>query len=83
MEPIFLLSNILSPIAYLLGLIMNLIYEFFHWFGVQNIALSIFVFTFIVKTLMFPLTIKQQKFSRLQSRITPEVQSSENIKGKR
>lgn len=84
MEPIFLLSNILSPIAYLLGLIMNLIYEFFHWFGVQNIALSIFVFTFIVKTLMFPLTIKQQKFSRLQSRITPEVQKiQEKYKGKK
>ena len=66
LEAIFLLGNILKPIASLLGLIMNGIYEFFHLFGVQNIALSIFVFTFIVKTLMFPLTIKQQRFSRLQ-----------------
>ncbi len=63
---------------------MNGIYEFFHLFGVQNIALSIFVFTFIVKTLMFPLTIKQQKFSRLQSRITPEIQKiQEKYKGKK
>lgn len=84
MESIFLLGNILNPIASLLGLIMNGIYEFFHLFGVQNIALSIFVFTFIVKTLMFPLTIKQQKFSRLQSRITPEVQKiQEKYKGKK
>lgn len=84
MEAIFLLGNILKPIASLLGLIMNGIYEFFHLFGVQNIALSIFVFTFIVKTLMFPLTIKQQRFSRLQTRITPEVQKiQEKYKGKK
>ena len=84
MESIFLLGNILNPIAYVLGWIMNLIYTIFHWIGVQNIALSIFVFTFIVKTLMFPLTIKQQKFSRLQSRIAPEIQKiQEKYKGKK
>lgn len=83
MEVIFL-GGILGPIASLLGLIMNGIYEFFHLFGVQNIALSIFIFTFIVKTLMFPLTIKQQRFSRLQSRITPEIQKiQEKYKGKK
>lgn len=79
-----LLSGILKPIASVLGLIMNGIYEFFHLFGVKNIALSIFVFTFIVKTLMFPLTIKQQRFSRLQSRITPEIQKIQaKYKGKK
>ena len=84
MEAIFLLGNILNPIVKVLGIIMNGIYEFFHLFGVQNIALSIFVFTFIVKTLMFPLTIKQQKFSRLQTRITPEIQKiQEKYKGKK
>ena len=84
MEVIFLFGNILNPIASLLGLIMNGIYEFFNWFGIQNIALCIFVFTFIVKMLMFPLTIKQQRFSRLQDRITPEVQKiQEKYKGKK
>lgn len=85
METIFLLGNILKPIASLLGLIMNGIYEFFNLlFKTQNIALSIFMFTFIVKTLMFPLTIKQQKFSRLQSKITPEVQKvQQKYKGKK
>jgi len=84
LEAIFLLGNILNPIVKVLGIIMNGIYEFFHLFGVQNIALSIFVFTFIVKTLMFPLTIKQQKFSRLQTRITPEIQKiQEKYKGKK
>ena len=84
MEVIFLLNNILKPIASILGIIMNGIYEFFHLFGVQNIALSIIIFTFITKTLMLPLTIKQQKFTRLQTKITPEVQKiQEKYKGKK
>lgn len=84
MEVTLLLGNILSPIANLLGLIMNGIYEFFHLFGVQNIALSIFVFTFITKTLMLPLTMKQQKFSRLSSRMNPEIQKIQaKYKGKK
>lgn len=84
LEVIFLFGNLLSPIASLLGLIMNGIYEFFHLFGVQNIALSIIVFTFITKTLMFPLTIKQQKFSKLQAKIAPEIQKiQEKYKGKK
>jgi len=81
---VIILGSLLSPIAKLLGLIMNGIYEFFHWFGVENIALSIIVFTFITKMLMLPLTIKQQKFSRLQSKITPEIQKiQEKYKGKK
>ena len=79
-----LLGGILGPIANLLGLIMNGIYEFFNLFGVENIALSIIVFTFITKTLMLPLTFKQQKFTKLQSRITPEIQKvQEKYKGKK
>lgn len=84
MESILLLGNLLSPIAKLLGLIMNGIYEFFHLFGVENIALSIIIFTFITKTLMLPLTIKQQKFTKLQTKISPEIQKiQEKYKGKK
>jgi YidC/Oxa1 family membrane protein insertase len=77
-------SSWLGPIASILGLIMNAIYEFFHLFGIQNIALSIIVFTFIVKTLMLPLTIKQQKFTKLSSRMNPELQKIQaKYKGKK
>ena len=63
---------------------MNAIYNFFNLFGIENIGLSIIVFTFITKTLMLPLTIKQQKFSRLQAIITPEIQKiQEKYKGKK
>lgn len=77
-------GGLLGPIAALLGLIMNAIYEFFHLFGVQNIALSIIVFTFIVRALMLPLTIKQQKFTKLSSRMNPELQKIQaKYKGKK
>jgi YidC/Oxa1 family membrane protein insertase len=77
-------GGLLGPIAGILGLIMNAIYEFFHLFGIQNIALSIIVFTFITKTLMLPLTIKQQKFTKLSSRMNPELQKIQaKYKGKK
>ncbi len=63
---------------------MNGIYSFFHLFNIQNIALSIFVFTFIMKMLMLPLTMKQQKFTRLSARMNPEIQKIQaKYKGKK
>lgn len=77
-------GGLLGPIAAVLGWIMNAIYEFFHLFGIQNIALSIIFFTFIVRTLMLPLTIKQQKFTKLSSRMNPELQKIQaKYKGKK
>jgi YidC/Oxa1 family membrane protein insertase len=77
-------GGLLGPIASLLGLIMNGIYEFFSLFGIQNIALSIIVFTFITRALMLPLTIKQQKFTKLSSKMNPELQKiTAKYKGKK
>ncbi len=78
------LASILSPIAYVLGLIMNGIYAFFSLFGIENLAISIIMFTLIMKVLMLPLTIKQQKFTRLSSRMNPEIQKIQaKYKGKK
>lgn len=77
-------AGILEPIASLLGVIMNGIFEFFSLFGIQNIALSIVIFTFIVRALMLPLTIKQQKFTKLSARMNPEMQKIQaKYKGKK
>lgn len=74
----------LGPIASLLGLIMNAIYNFFNLFGIQNIALCIFVFTFLVRAILLPFTIKQQKFAKLSSRMNPELQKIQaKYKGKK
>ena len=67
-------GRILGPIARLIGYIMNGLYTFFdHFFGIQNIALCIIIFTFIIYFLMLPLTYKQQNFSRLSQAMQPEI----------
>ena len=67
---------IMGPISRVLGWILNGVYEFLSLFtgkyngtiGVANIALCIILFTIVVKMLMLPLTIKQQKSSKLSAR---------------
>ncbi|NLC17905.1 MAG: YidC/Oxa1 family membrane protein insertase, partial [Clostridiales bacterium] len=77
-------GGILGPIASLFGLIMNGIYNFFSLFGIHNIALTIIIFTFITRALMLPLTIRQQKFSKLSSKMNPELQKIQaKYKGKK
>lgn len=74
---------IVGPIAKLLGYIMNAIFEFCGLFGIANIGLSIILFTIIVKVLMLPLSIKQQKTTKLNSVIQPELQMiQKKYKGK-
>ncbi len=81
---------IMGPISRLLGWILNGIYEFLSLFhedvngiGIANIALCIILFTIIVKMLMLPLTIKQQKSTRLSSQMSPELTAiNEKYKGK-
>jgi len=77
-------DGILSPIAWVLGKILNAIYNFVELFGIENIALCIILFTFVVKMLMLPLTIKQQRFTKLQSKISPELTKiQQKYKGKK
>lgn len=66
-------GGILGPIERLLGWILNLMYEFLSIFGIENVGLSIIFFTIIVKTLMLPLTIRQQRFSKVSSKMNPEI----------
>lgn len=78
-------GKILGPIAKLLGYLMNGIYlgldKLFH---VQNIGLCIIVFTVIIYLCMLPLTIKQQKFSKLNSIMSPELKKIQaKYKGKK
>ncbi len=66
---------ILGPIAKLLGYIMEGIFFVLDLIGIPNIGLSIILFTIVIYLLMMPLTIKQQKFSKLQSKMSPELQA--------
>lgn len=86
MDLILLTQNstpIFKYVVKLLGLIMNIIFEFLDIIGIPNIGLSIILFTIVVYLLLMPLTIKQQKFSKLSGRMNPELQAiQEKYKGK-
>lgn len=65
---------IIGDVAKLLGWIMNGIFNILNsLFGIQNVGLSIILFTVVVYTCMFPLTYKQQKFSKMSVKMTPEL----------
>ena len=84
MNLIFLtrVTGILRPFAWVMGMILNAIYKMVAAMGIQNIALCIVVFTIVVKMLMLPLTIKQQKFSKVSALMTPEIKAlQEKYKG--
>jgi len=77
-------GGLLGPIATLLGWILNAIYEFLGLFGIANVGIVIILFTFIVKGLMIPLTIKQQKFAKLSAKMNPEITKiTSKYKGKK
>ena len=71
-------GSILGPIAKLLGILMDWIYS-----GISNITggrvesvvLSIVIITIIIYMCLLPLTIKQQKFSKLSQKMQSEMQA--------
>ncbi len=77
MDFIFLtqVGGILKPFAWVMGEILSAIYKLCSFVGLANIALCIVIFTIVVKMLMLPLTIKQQKFSKVSAKMNPELQA--------
>jgi len=77
MNGILLTQNggFLGPIAKVLGYIMEGIFNVIDYIGIPNIGLAIILFTIVVNLLMMPLTIKQQKFSKLSAKMQPEIQA--------
>ena len=76
-------GSILGPIATVLGYVMDILFRFTSSFGVFNVGLCIILFTIVMKTLLIPLTIKQQKTTKLMSVMNPEIQAiQKKYKGK-
>ena len=65
---------IIGPIAELIGIIMNFIFDILGKIGLPNLGLSIIIMTILIYMLMLPLTVRQQKFSKLQRKMQPELQ---------
>lgn len=64
-------GGILRPFALILGKILEGIYDL----GIHNVGFCIIIFTFVVRMLMLPMQIKQQKTMKLNSVMTPEIQA--------
>ena len=65
---------IIHQIAWLLGKLMDGIYNVMDsLFNVQNIGVCIIIFTVLIYTLMIPITIKQQKWSKMSAVMQPEI----------
>ena len=76
-------TPIIGQVASLLGYIMNGIFWLQSKIGLENIGLCIIFFTIVIYVLMLPLTVQQQKFSKLQSKMSPELQAvQKKYKGK-
>ncbi len=74
---------ILGPVAKVLGKILEFIFIGLEKIGIPNIGLSIILFTIVIYLILLPLTIKQQKFSKLSSKMNPEIQAIQaKYKGK-
>lgn len=68
---------LIGTVAIVLGYIMELIYKVLEVLpGVSpNVGLCIMIFTLVMYLLMFPMTLKQQKFSKMQTYISPEIKA--------
>ncbi|MCR5800743.1 MAG: YidC/Oxa1 family membrane protein insertase [Lachnospiraceae bacterium] len=77
-------TPIFRYIVWILGKIMEGIFTLLDMVGIPNIGLSIIFFTLFVNICMLPLTYKQQKFSKLQMKMQPELKAiQDKYKGKR
>lgn len=77
---------VIKQIAWVFGLIMQGIFVVLASMGVISgmVPLCIIVFTIVTKMLLLPLTIKQQKFTKINALMTPEIQAlQKKYEGKR
>ena len=67
-------GKIIGPIANLMGEIYNMLFNLLHSNNsAGSLGLAIIIFTLIVKMILFPLMVKQQKSSFLMQQMKPEL----------
>lgn len=66
---------VIKQVAIVFGWVMQGIFVVLSKVGILNVGICILVFTLITRMLLLPLTIKQQKFSKVQSLMNPELQA--------
>ena len=66
---------VIKQIIMLFGFVVEYIYKFLEWIGIPNLGLTIILLTIVVKCVLLPLTIKQQRFTKLSSYAQPELKA--------
>ena len=81
----FLYNNpLVKGLASLMGYIMEGIYFVFSHMGFYDIGLCIIVFTIVIRMFLLPMQVKQQKFSKLNAIMSPEIKAiQDKYKGKK
>jgi membrane protein insertase, YidC/Oxa1 family, C-terminal domain len=75
---------IMGPISTLMGWIFNFIYNLFYGLNIYSVGFSIIVFTIIVRILIFPLSLKMTRSSKVQQFLQPEFNKiTKKYKGKK
>ena len=68
-------GGFLGPFAWVFGKLLDFTYNILAGSdGIANLGLCIILFTVIVKLILFPLTFKQQKSTKINAIIQPEIQ---------
>ena len=66
-------SGFLKPFAIAMGWIMEWIFNILNAIGIGNIGITIILFTIVIRVILLPMTIKQQKFSKMTQLMQPEM----------
>lgn len=69
---------VIKQIVWLFSEALGLLYKFLDLIGIANIGLVIIIFTLVIKFIVLPLTIQQQKFTKLQNVMQPELRAVQN-----
>lgn len=76
-------TPIFKWVVWILGELMNGIFNVLDVLSIPNVGLAIIIFTIVIYLLLTPLTIKQQRFSKLSAKMNPEIQAIQaKYKGK-
>ncbi len=75
---------LIKYVAVVLGLLMNGIFFILTNINIPNVGLAIILFTIVIYAALTPLQIKQQRFSRMNAIMMPEIRKiQDKYKGKR
>ena len=71
-------TGFLKPFAWLLGKIIDVLFnlvDLIPWESLPVLGICVILFTIVVRLILLPMTIKQQKFSKLSNMMNPEIQA--------